>query len=80
MVRVTTLPWGMVFPHAGPLPRHPSQLYEFLVRRRSAMSLLLWYAQKPRPLGAVSGMFLLRYGLYTLFSRVCARPDIGHGY
>jgi len=53
--RVTTVPWGMVFPSAGPLPRHPSQLYEFFLEGVVLFCLLWWYSGKKRPVGAVSG-------------------------
>src|ERR1044072_3473026 len=61
--RVTDLPWAMVFPHAGPEPRHPSQLYEFLLEG-IVLFLVMWiYTSRRRPLGAASGLFLLGYGV-----------------
>ena len=56
--RPTTLPWGMVFPQAGDsIPRHPSQLYQF-AGEGVALFIILWlFARKPRPMGAVSGLF-----------------------
>ena len=78
--RVTEVPWGMVFPNAGPLPRHPSQLYEFLLEG-VVLFLILWiYSRKPRPLGAVSGLFALCYGLFRSFAEFFREPDIQIGY
>lgn len=62
--RVTTLPWGQVFPHAGPLPRHPSQLYEaagegILLGLIMLYAVRLWHNQK----GRLSGLFMLGYGV-----------------
>ena len=46
---VTTVPWGMVFKTGGPLPRHPSQLYEFALEG-VVLFLILWlYARKAAP-------------------------------
>src|SRR5512141_3099268 len=60
--RVTDMPWGMVFPQAGPQPRHPSQIYEFLLEG-VLLFLVLWsYTRRRRPLGAASGLFLVGYG------------------
>jgi phosphatidylglycerol:prolipoprotein diacylglycerol transferase len=51
-----SLPWGMVFPQSGsPLPRHPSQLYEFGMEGVLLFALLWWYGSKPRWAGQVSG-------------------------
>ncbi len=61
--RPTDVSWGMVFPHVDQLPRHPSQLYEVL-GEGILLFLLVWiYSKKPRPTGAVTGLFLLGYGL-----------------
>lgn len=78
--RVTNLPWGMVFPDAGLEPRHPSQLYELLLEGVVLCLVLVWYARKPRALGAVSGMFLLGYGLIRCAVEFVRSPDVGHGF
>lgn len=78
--RVTDLPWGMVFPYAGHLPRHPSQLYELLLEGLVLCLLLLWYARKPRPLGAVSGLFLIAYGVMRCAVEFVRAPDASHGF
>ena len=65
----------MIFPGAGPLPRHPSQLYEFALEG-VVLFLILWlYSRKPRPIGAVSGLFLLGYGSFRFFVEFFREPD-----
>lgn len=78
--RITDLPWGMVFPYAGHLPRHPSQLYELFLEGFVLCLLLLWYARKPRPLGAVSGLFLIAYGVMRCAVEFVRAPDASHGF
>lgn len=73
--RVTSAPWGMLFPNAGALPRHPSQLYE-LALEGVALFLILWFfSRRPRPTGAVSGLFLLGYGLFRFAVEFTREPD-----
>lgn len=61
--RPTDVAWGMVFPKVDNLTRHPSQLYEVL-GEGILLFLLVWiYSKKPRPMGAVTGLFLLGYGV-----------------
>ena len=70
----------MVFPQAGIEPRHPSQLYELLLEGVLLCLFLVWYGRKPRKLGAVSGMFLLIYGLMRWLVEFVRAPDAGHGF
>ncbi len=61
--RPTDVSWGMVFKHVDNLPRHPSQLYE-VIGEGVLLFLLVWiFSKKPRPIGAVTGLFLLGYGI-----------------
>jgi phosphatidylglycerol:prolipoprotein diacylglycerol transferase len=78
--KVTDLPWGMVFPGAGPLPRHPSQLYELLLEGVVLFTILWVFSSKPRPMGAVSGMFALFYGLFRFLVEFVREPDAHIGY
>jgi phosphatidylglycerol:prolipoprotein diacylglycerol transferase len=48
---VTDLPWGVVFPRAGPEPRHPSQLYEAFLEGVVLFCLLWWLGPLPSPAG-----------------------------
>jgi phosphatidylglycerol:prolipoprotein diacylglycerol transferase len=78
--KVTDLPWGMVFPLAGPLPRHPSQLYEAFLEGVVLFSVLWLYSAKPRPRPAVSGMFLVLYGSFRFLVEFIREPDAHIGY
>jgi phosphatidylglycerol---prolipoprotein diacylglyceryl transferase len=78
--KVTTVPWGMVFPTGGPLPRHPSQLYEFALEGVMLFIILWCYSSKPRPIGAVSGLFAICYGLFRCFAEFYRMPDAPIGY
>ncbi len=78
--RVTHVPWGMVFPNAGPQPRHPSQLYEFFCEGILLFIILWWFSAKPRPRMAVSGLFLLGYGIFRFGLEFFRQPDIQLGF
>ncbi|WP_267257022.1 prolipoprotein diacylglyceryl transferase [Coxiella endosymbiont of Ornithodoros maritimus] len=78
--RVTTVPWGMVFPNAGPLPRHPSQLYEFLLEGMLLFIVIWWFSAKLRPRFAVSSLFLLCYGLFRFTVEFFRQPDPQLGF
>ncbi len=72
------LPWAMVFPLSGDfLPRHPSQLYQAGLEGL-ALFLVLWiFSARPRPRGAVSGLFLVGYGLFRFVAEYFRHPDDG---
>ncbi len=78
--RPTDMPWGMVFPHVDGQPRHPSQLYEFGLEGILLFVIVWWYAAKPRPAGAVSGVFLIAYSLCRFFGEFFRQPDAHLGY
>lgn len=80
--RVTSGPWGMVFPGpaAGPLPRHPSQLYEAALEGALLFIILLWFSSKPRPRGAVAGLFALGYGVFRFTVEFAREPDAHLGF
>ena len=78
--RVTTVPWGVIFPNGGPEPRHPSQLYEFALEGVLLFIILWIYSRKPRPMGAVSGLFALLYGCFRCFVEFFREPDAQIGY
>lgn len=73
--RVTDVPWAMVYPQIGPLPRHPSQLYEAALEGLLLFVILWLYALKPRPRMAVAALFLLGYGVLRFFAEFFRRPD-----
>ncbi|MCQ0987689.1 prolipoprotein diacylglyceryl transferase [Jiella marina] len=79
----STVAWAMVFPGAGPLPRHPSQLYEAALE-----GILLWIIlriathhfkmfRKPR---FVAGLFIFGYGCARIFVEFFRMPDVQLGY
>jgi phosphatidylglycerol:prolipoprotein diacylglycerol transferase len=76
----TDAPYAMVFAKAGPLPRHPSMLYEAALEGLVLFAILWWYARKPRPLMAVSGLFLIGYGVFRFLVEFVRVPDEGLGY
>jgi phosphatidylglycerol---prolipoprotein diacylglyceryl transferase len=93
---VTRLPWGMRVPCevSGDLcarlglppgaefssPVHPNQLYEFLLEG-VLLFLILWvFSSKPRPRRAVSGLFLVCYGVFRFLIEFVRMPDIQYGY
>ncbi len=73
--RVTDVPWGMLFRNGGPLPRHPSQLYQFALEGCLLFVLLWWYSSRPRPPWAVSGAFLVGYGTMRFIAEFFREPD-----
>jgi len=73
--RPTDLPWAMIFPQVDMLPRHPSQIYQ-LFGEGLLLGIILWiFSSKPRPLGQVSGLFLLGYGVCRFLAEFAREPD-----
>ncbi len=78
--RVTTLPWGIVFPQGGPLPRHPSQLYESLFEGL-VLFLILWTLRtRTWAPGRLFACFLILYGLFRLIIEFFREPDPQIGF
>ena len=76
--RPTQAPWGMVFPGGGPLPRHPSQLYEAALEGLLLFAVLRWATHGKKWLnrrGVVMGMFLTGYGLIRISLENVREPD-----
>ncbi len=71
---------GMVFPGAGPEPRHPTQLYEAGLEGIVLFILLHIYRRSHPPRTAVSGMFLLLYGIFRFAVEFLRLPDAHIGY
>ncbi|MBW0171473.1 MAG: prolipoprotein diacylglyceryl transferase [Hydrogenophaga sp.] len=70
-----SLPWGMVFRGAGDLPRHPSQVYQFLLEGLLLFVLLWFYARKEHARGQVSAVFLFGYGVFRFIAEFFREPD-----
>lgn len=73
--RPTDVPWAFIFPGAGPEARHPSQLYEFFLEGVCLFLLLWFFSKKPKPMGAVGGLFLLGYGTFRFIVEFFREPD-----
>jgi len=73
--RPTDVPWAMIFSHGGPVPRHPSQLYQFALEGLLLFAILWAYSARQRPAGAVSGAFLLGYGVFRFAAEYFREPD-----
>ncbi|AHE56850.1 prolipoprotein diacylglyceryl transferase [Sphingomonas sanxanigenens] len=76
----TDVPWAIVFPDGGPIPRHPSQLYEaglegvllFLI-----LALCFWKTDARYQPGKLTGIFLTGYGAFRFFVEYFRQPDAG---
>ena len=71
----TDLPWGMVFTNGGPLPRHPSMLYEAVLEGIVLLLVIGWISRKPRRLGVLAGLFLAGYALARMLVEFVRVPD-----
>ena len=78
--RTTTLAWGMIYPNAGPNPRHPSQVYEFLLEGVLLFIIIWTFSAKARPQFAVSSLFMLCYGTFRFIAECFRQPDPQFGY
>jgi len=78
--RVTQVPWGMIFPKGGELPRHPSQLYESCLEGW-VLFLILWFLKdKKIPTGGLLALFLMLYGAFRFFVEFFREPDAHLGF
>jgi len=78
--RVTNMPWGIIFPSGGELPRHPSQLYEAFLEGPVTFILLWLLWSKKRPTGTVFWGFIALYGLFRTIVEFFREPDQQIGY
>jgi len=80
--RTTDVPWAMVFPGGGPLPRHPSQLYEATLEGLVLLGIL-WLSMRmgalKRP-GLVIGLFALGYAIARIVCELFREPDPQLGF
>ncbi len=78
--RVTDVPWAMVFPGGGPLPRHPSQLYELFLEG-VVLFTILWIAKNRKHLaGSMTALCLVLYGLFRFIVEFFREPDAQLGF
>lgn len=78
--RESSVPWAMVFPGGGPNPRHPSQLYEFVLEG-VLLFVFLWRAKdRPHPTGFMLSFFLMGYGVLRSIVELFRQPDAQIGF
>jgi phosphatidylglycerol:prolipoprotein diacylglycerol transferase len=78
--RVTDVPWAMVFPAGGPLPRHPSELYEFFLEG-VVLFTILWVAKdRIRTTGVLTSLFIALYGVFRFAVEFFREPDPQLGF
>ncbi|WP_319530354.1 prolipoprotein diacylglyceryl transferase [uncultured Cohaesibacter sp.] len=81
--RTTDLPWGVIFPNAGPEPRHPSQLYEAALEGVAIFIILRILSHSTGALkrpGTVAGCFAILYGIFRSLVELVRLPDSQIGY
>ncbi len=75
-----TVPWAMIFPDGGLVPRHPSQLYEAFLEGL-VMFFILWPLRKrPWPPGRKAALFFMLYGLFRFLVEFFREPDPQIGF
>ena len=82
--RAADVPWAMIFPDGGLVPRHPSQIYEALLEG-VLLFVVLWKLkdrqhEKNWPPGAMLGFFLIFYGIFRSLAELFREPDRHIGY
>lgn len=81
--RPSDVPWAVIFPNGGPLPRHPSQLYEAALEGLVLLAVMLWLAARPyRPeaRGTLGGAFLTGYAIARIIAEFFREPDAHLGF
>ncbi|MGK0298186.1 MAG: phosphatidylglycerol:prolipoprotein diacylglycerol transferase [Gammaproteobacteria bacterium] len=78
----TDVSWAMIFPamSAGNIPRHPSQLYEAILEGLLLFIIMWWFSSSARPRMAISGLFMLLYGVFRFAVEFFREPDAHIGY
>lgn len=78
--RTTDLPWGVVFPGAGPVPRHPSQLYQAFLEGLVLFAVLYWLHRRQVRQGVVFFGFFVGYGVFRFLVEFVRQPDAHLGF
>lgn len=78
--RPTNVPWAMVFPEGGNVPRHPSEIYEFLLEGVLLFTILWILKDKVKTKGIMLAFFLIFYGLFRFIVEFFRQPDPQLGY
>ncbi len=74
------VPWAMVFPQGGAVPRHPSQLYEAFFEGLLLFVILWFYKDRKKREGDVFAVFLILYGAFRTFCEFFRLPDAQLGF
>jgi phosphatidylglycerol---prolipoprotein diacylglyceryl transferase len=81
--RPSDAPWAMIFPTGGPVPRHPSQLYEAALEG-IVLFLILFFLQRSPVVraraGTLGGVFLIGYGAFRIVVEFFREPDAQLGF
>jgi phosphatidylglycerol:prolipoprotein diacylglycerol transferase len=75
MLAVSNPQWQAIFNQYGMLPRHPSQLYQMMLEGVALFIILNLFIRKSRPMGSVSGLFLIGYGMFRIITEFFRQPD-----
>jgi phosphatidylglycerol---prolipoprotein diacylglyceryl transferase len=81
--RPTDMWWAMVFPNGGPIPRHPSQLYEAALEGVvlfAVLTALVWMGGALKRPGLVTGAFATGYGVARIVCELFREPDVQLGF
>lgn len=81
--RASDVPWAMVFPHGGPIARHPSQLYEAALEGLLLFVVIALIARRPSvrvKRGALTGLFLVGYAIARILAELFREPDAHLGF
>jgi phosphatidylglycerol:prolipoprotein diacylglycerol transferase len=77
------LPWAMIFPTGGPIPRHPSQLYQALLEGAVLLTIMLLLSRRESlraRFGLLTGIFLVGYGIARIIGEFFRQPDAFLGF
>ena len=80
--KISNLPWAIIFPMGGNIPRHPSQIYEAILEGIILFILLNFFFRKYfyKSPGTISALFLIYYSIFRFFIEFTREPDIQLGY
>jgi phosphatidylglycerol:prolipoprotein diacylglycerol transferase len=77
------LPWAMIFPTGGPVPRHPSQIYQALMEGLILLVVMLVLGSREtlrRRFGCLTGVFLIGYAIARIIGEFFRQPDAFLGF
>jgi phosphatidylglycerol:prolipoprotein diacylglycerol transferase len=77
------LPWAMIFPRGGMIPRHPSQIYQALLEGAILLTVMALFGRKETlraRFGCLTGIFLCGYGVARIIGECFREPDSFLGF